>query len=371
MHVMIKGSPNRVRELRETRALSQGALAEAVRLSRQSIHAIEAGRSLPAVDVALRLADALGCSVETLFGKPLEEPVLAAESVGEAQPGRVSLSHISGRWLSYSLAGEGIGRSADGIASRGVHGRVAIETLRPIVDCRENVVLMGCAPALGLLADRLNARSGPGRFLWLARSSTNALAALALEQTHLAGVHLVDSKTGEPNVPDVRRHVAKRTVSVITLGRWEAGLVVAAGNPRKIAGVSALGKRGLRLVSRERGSGARQLLDRELRRAGVASEVGQGAAMQASGHLEVAHAVAIGAADVGIATRDAALSFGLAFVPLAEERYDLVVPSDELGDPRLVRLFEVMATGAFQRELSSLGYDVEKCGERVAEIHAA
>ena len=368
---MTGGNANRVREFREMRALSQSALADAARLSRQSVHAIETGRSLPAVDVALRLAGALNCQVETLFAGAAAEPGFAAEPVGEPQAGRVALSNISGRWLSYPLARDGIGRSADGIASRAVRGRVAVELLRATADCRENVVLMGCAPALGLLADRLNARPGPGRFLWLARSSTNALAALALRQTHLAGVHLVDSKTGEANVPDVRRRSANRAVAVITLARWEAGLVMASGNPRKIAGVSELGKKGVRLVSRERGSGARQLLDRELRRAGIPPDVARSAALEASGHLDVAHAVAIGAGDVGIATRDAALAFGLAFVPLAEERYDIVVPSDEVGDPRLVRLFEVMATGAFQRELSSLGYDVEKCGDRVAEIHAA
>jgi len=112
----------------------------------------------------------------------------------------------------------------------------------------------------------------------------------------------------------------------------EAGLVVARGNPKGVSQVSHLGKKGLRVVSREPGSGARRLLDRELKRAGLSVDIARDAAIQASGHLEVAHAVSIGAADVGIATRDAALVFGLTFVPIAEERYDLVVPLDELND---------------------------------------
>jgi molybdate-binding protein len=85
----------------------------------------------------------------------------------------------------------------------------------------------------------------------------------------------------------------------------------------------------------------------------------------------VARAIALGAADVGIATRDAAAALGLAFVPIAEERYDLVVPRDDLHDPRLARLFEVMTGTLFRRELSSLGYDVGQCGSKVAEILAA
>jgi putative molybdopterin biosynthesis protein len=367
---MAKGPANQVRGMRLARGLSQGALAAAAQLSRQSLHAIEAGGVSPAVDVALRLARALGCAVEALFGESAGEARFTVEPVGNAAPGRVALAHVSGRWLSYSLALEGIGRCADGIAST-TRGRVQVEPLRPSAECRNNVVIMGCAPALGLLADRLNAHAGPGRFLWLARSSTGSLAALAKQQTHVAGVHLVDEKTGESNVPDVRRHAGKRAVVMITLARWEAGLLLAAGNPKRISGVSGLENRGVRLVSRERGSGARRLLDSALRRAALPPGVASGAALQASGHLEVARAIALGAADAGIATRDAALAFGLAFVPLAEERYDLVVPQGELGDPRLTRLLEVMTSGAFRRELSSLGYDVTQCGDRVAEIAAA
>ena len=198
-----------------------------------------------------------------------------------------------------------------------------------------------------------------------------ALEALSQHQTHVAGVHLVDLKTGESNVPDVRRHSPKRAVALITFARWEAGLVVARGNPMGVSQASHLGKKGLRVVSREPGSGARRLLDRELKRAGLSVDIARDAAIQVSGHLEVAHAVSIGAADVGIATRDAALVFGLTFVPIAEERYDLVVPLDELNDPRMARLFDVMTAAPLRRELSSLGYDVGSCGDRVADILAA
>jgi len=368
---METGPTNRVREMRDARGLSQTALCAAVGLTRQSVHAIESGRALPAVDVALRLARALECRVEDLFGGVEDEACIAAEPVGKVVPGRVSLSHIGGRWLSYSLAREGTAHSADAIVGRKLHAGVEVELLRPMAEARENVVLMGCAPALGLLADRLNARSASGRYLWLTRSSTSALSALDRRQTHLAGVHLVDSKTGEANLPDVRRLRSKRPLVVITLASWEAGFVTLPGNPKAISEVGQLARKGLRFAAREQGSGARRLLDRELSRAGLPAELARDALIQATGHMEVAHAVALGAADAGIATRDAALALGLGFVPLAQERYDVVVARDELSDPRFVRLFEVMTCASFRRELCALGYDVAQCGDRVAEVLAA
>lgn len=363
-------SVNRLRESRQARGLSQLALANAVMLSRQSVHAIESGRAIPAVDVALRLASVLDCSVEALFGGRTTEQALTTEPVGESIPGRVALAYIANRWLSYAMSSRGPGRSADAIVSRSKRGRVEVDLLRTPAELRENVVIMGCAPALGLLADRLNAHSGPGRFLWFSRSSTSALEALGRGQTHLSGAHLIDAKSGEANVPDARNYSQKRALVLITLAVWEVGLVVATGNPKRILRVADLATPGVRLISRESGSGARRLLERELLRAQLPVDLAEGA-MQASGHLELAHVVSIGAADVGIATRDAALAYGLSFVPLTEERYDLVLPRDELSDPRLGRLFDVMTSGPFRRELSSLGYDLAQCGERVAEVFVA
>lgn len=381
---MAKTQANRVRARREELGLSQVALAAAASLTRQSIGAIEAGRATPAVDVALRLARALDCAVEELFGQLAPPPRLRVEpfrwsrqspATQPGQPGqaRLALARIDGRWVSYPLERGEAGRSADALSSEASQLKIRgeVELLRPISEAQENVVLMGCAPALGLLADRLNARPGPGRFLWFSRSSTGALAALMRRQTHVAGVHLVDGKTGEANVPDVRRHAGRQDVALITLARWEAGFVTAAGNPHGISSASSLGQRGLRLVAREDGSGARRLLERELTAAGLPLRLARSAAVQAAGHLEVSQAVAMGAADVGVATQDAALAFGLHFIPIAEERYDLAIPLPGLTEPRLGRLLDMISTAAFRRELTALGYDTRPCGERVAEIRAA
>lgn len=369
IHVMARAEANRVREARERIRLSQVALAAAAGLTRQSVGAIEAGRATPAVDVALRLARALDCQVEDLFGEPNEVARLVPEASSPVASARVALAQVAGRWVSYPLVGEASRIAADALVTDPARERAGVELTRPVAELRDNVVMMGCAGALGLLADRLNARPGAGRFLWFGRSSTTALEALARGHAHLAGVHLTDEDTGEANVPDVRRHAGAGAVVLITLARWEAGLVTAPGNPKRLRGPDDLGRRGLRLVTREAGSGAQRLLERELRRVGVADAAAR--RVQARGHLAVAHAVALDAADVGVATRDAAIAHGLHFVPLAEERYDLVIPLAALDDPRIQRLLDTMTAAACRRELSALGYDVRSCGDRVAEIKAA
>ncbi len=367
---MARSPLNSVRSLREARGLSQVALAAVVGLSRQSLGAIEAGRAVPSVDVALRLGRALDARVEELFAAPASTtlaPVAAAASGGA---GRVALAQIGGRWVAHGLSGDAVCLAADGVATAGRRAELSVELLGSEGEARENVALMGCAPALGALADRLNGRKGPGRFLWFPGSSTASLEALGLGHVHLAGVHLVDPRTGEANVADVRRAVAGRALALVTLARWEAGLLTRPADTKRLRGVSDLGRRGVRLVVREAGAGAQRLLEARLKAAGLSVALARGATLRTTGHLEVARAIAMGAADAGVATQDAALAFGLRFLPLAEERYDLVVPAGQLSDPRLARLFDVVASSAYRRELSALGYDTRASGERVAEVRA-
>lgn len=365
---------NRVRETREARGLSQVELGDAANLSRQSVGAIEAGRATPSVDVALRLASVLECRVEDLFGALPEEAKLTAEPAfapagSTSIEGRVVLARLAGRWVAHRLHGEGLRRSADGIARAAKGKACEVTLLRPKAALEDNLVLMGCAAGLGLLADRVEAGGRGGRYAFLARSSTAALEALSRKQIHVAGVHLVDGKTGEANVRDVRRLV-KQAVSLVTLARWEVGLVVRAGNPKGLRKVADLARPGVSFVPREPGSGARRLFERELHSSGTPLEVCT-MTSAVGGHLEVARAIALGVADAGIASRDSALEAGLEFLPITEERYDLVVPSESLGDPRVLRLFDSMCSAGFRDELSSLGYDVRSCGDRVAELPAA
>jgi DNA-binding XRE family transcriptional regulator len=132
---MVERTPNRVREFREQRGLSQNALAAAATLSRQSLHAIESSRALPAVDTALKLARALDCSVEALFAEAGNESRISTELVGARSSSRVALSHIGGRWLSYPLEREGLLMSADAIVKRASRGRAEVVDRRERARC--------------------------------------------------------------------------------------------------------------------------------------------------------------------------------------------------------------------------------------------
>jgi molybdate-binding protein len=213
--------------------------------------------------------------------------------------------------------------------------------------------------------------------LWVFCSSTVALGALGRRHTHVAGVHLVDPRTGEENLPDVQRHSGHGARAVITLARWQVGILVEKGNPQALRGIADLfraprrGVRPLRLTVREKGSGVRRLFDHELGQTGASEATLLAQASLARGHLEVAQAIAMGAADAGLATRDAALAYDLDFIPVSEERYDLALPKAALDDARLQRLFDTLTSAAFRRDLTALGYDARSAGDRLADVLAA
>lgn len=353
-----------MREVREARGLSQVALAAAAGLSRQSVSAIEAGRATPAVDVALRLASSLDTPVEALFGAAPAEPEVDAALASASHGPRVSLARIGGRWVARALEGEAVCRSADGLGSAPRRGTARVRLLRSEAEVRENVALVGCAPGVGALADRLNARAGPGRFVWFPTSNQAALEALGARTAHLAAVHVGEGHGAESVLAQAREALGGRLTQV-TLARWEVGLVTRRDDAKRIREVADLGRKGVRLVRREVGSGVHRLLEVRARQAGLPLDVVRGAPLQAQGHLEVARQVKVGAADVGVAAQDAALAWGLRFVPLAEERVELVLPAGEARDPRLARLLDVVASAAFRQELSALGYDTRCAGERV------
>jgi molybdate-binding protein len=146
---------------------------------------------------------------------------------------------------------------------------------------------------------------------------------------------------------------------------------VPAGNPTGIRTAADLAQPGLRLVNREPGAGSRALLDGLLAAAGVSGQAVAGYDRTAASHFEVAAAVASGGADAGIALAAAALTYGLDFVPLAEVRFDLVIPADHLAHPAIGLLLEALQTRALRDELGALpGYDVSEMGAIRAEYAA-
>jgi len=309
--------------------------------------------------------------VEQLFelGAPA---ALQAELVGSGGeqvgtpngPGaRVALGQLGDRWVAHRIAAGAIG-AADGLLSDRAGGatRVAVDPLAPVSEIEHNVLLAGCAPLLGALSGRVASRSSSGAVRWLMAGSGRALDMLAREQVHIAGSHLIDEQGGEDNLRAVRERLAGRRVLVVGLVRWRQGLLVAAGNPLGIAEPADLLRPGLRVASREPGAGASKLLGRLIAQAGGTVEA-LGAGPRCADHFAVGRAVVMGAADAGVAIESVALALGLGFVPLAVERFDLVLPAALCDWPPVARLLDALRDPALRREANALGYDTAPLGQ--------
>jgi molybdopterin molybdotransferase/putative molybdopterin biosynthesis protein len=146
----------------------------------------------------------------------------------------------------------------------------------------------------------------------------------------------------------------------------EQGLIVAAGNPSRTTAIEDVARKGLRYVNRQRGAGTRVLLDYELTRQGISADEIQGYEREEHTHLAVAAAVAAGRADCGLGVLAAARAFGLDFVPVAKEPYDLVLLKDNIEDELLAPLFELLESPEFREGVKGLGgYDTAEMGRRI------
>lgn len=360
----------KLRALRERLGITQLDLAERVGVTRQSLYAIEQGRAQPSVGLALRISRALGTSVEELFDEEPAVVEVSASSEGAKAGERVVLGWVGEQRVALALDERSIieaHRAADGVISKIEGKRLSVELFAGDVS-RETLFITGCAPALAVLAEQVSGSSGQ-RAVWLPRTSLDALDLLRRNQVHIAGVHLVDETTGEANVPCVKREIPRRHLLLFNLATWEQGFVLARGNPRGIHDGSDLSRRKVRVAQREPGAAAQLLLARVLERDGSKLADLAPPALVASGHLELARFVAQGLADVGVAHRSAAVAYGLDFIPLSEERFDLVVPKENAEQNSVGRVVDALRRYPFRRELDALGsYGTSRTGELVAEI---
>jgi molybdate-binding protein len=205
-------------------------------------------------------------------------------------------------------------------------------------------------PLLQDAGDAVAAFPGP-------RGSVTGLVALARGAADAATVHLRHASGGGYNRPFVRAALPGEPSLLVHMWRREQGLLVARDNPLGIRGAGDLA--GRRVAWRAPGTGSRLLLEQLLREAGVDPAATQGDSV--GSHLEVATAVATGAADAGLAVRAVAESAELEWVPVASEPFELAMRSgaERSAEP----LLDVLASSAFQRRVASLpGYDLTECG---------
>ncbi|MBI5298157.1 MAG: helix-turn-helix domain-containing protein [Chloroflexi bacterium] len=193
--------------------------------------------------------------------------------------------------------------------------------------------------------------------------SLDGLVNLRQGLCQISGAHILD-ESGEYNTPTVRHLFPDRDMDVITLAYRTQGLMLAGGNPKGIKSIADLPRPGVCFVNRNAGSGTRLWLDAELRRRGIPAETIQGYETAVKTHSEAAALIETGSADVSLGLQAAAHQHGLDFIPLFEERYDLVLPREQ--EKPLHPLLDYLQTLAFRQSLSVLtGYNPTHTGEQI------
>lgn len=218
-------------------------------------------------------------------------------------------------------------------------------------------------PAMALIAARL-ADFAPGDTLQLTfAGSLSGLIALAQGEADLAGSHLWDTESDTYNVAFIRRLLPGQRVALLTLAYRRLGFIVAPNSPAGLTGLTDLTRSNLRFVNRQRGAGTRVWLDAHLHQLGIGPELVTGYDRELPTHSEVAQLIAEGQAEVGLGVETAALAYGLRFVPLTLERYDLVIPAQVWTVPAIQAIARWLSTDAAKTELLALGgYDVRETG---------
>jgi molybdate-binding protein/DNA-binding XRE family transcriptional regulator len=354
---------NRLAEFRQRRGVAAAALAKLAGVSRQTIYAMEAGNYVPNTAVALRLARALEAPVEDLFrldaAPPRPPRSVRAEIIGAGDlfPGTpLELCRVEGRLVGVPAVSAPLQLPpTDALLVSPT--RSTVQLLRE-EDSESRLLVAGCDPATSVLARHLQRANV--RLVTAPVNSTVALNLLKRRMVHVAGTHLKDEGSA------IHAEFPRKSVAVFAFAVWEEGLVAARGNPKKIRRVEDLARAEVKLINREKGSGSRQLLDRRLKAAGISTAAVTGYNECAAGHLAAAWRVYAGLADCCVATRSAARAFGLDFVPLTSERYDLVIHKQHLELGAVERLLDTLTQAAFRHELEALcGYDTRETGRRM------
>lgn len=356
----------RLRLARQAREFSQQQLAGMAGVSRQAVSAVEAGLSDPSLRVALALARALGLTVEELFGPAIPAPVVPVRPLAPlGKPGaRVSIAPLADSFVAMPLSGATVARGGFGPAGGRVTGP---EQASPLAPPRPTIVVAGCDPALPLLEQPLGLLDQPLSLAWWPCGSQEALSLAGEGLVHVAGAH----RSGDYDTGPARE-LLRGGAEVIGFCSWHEGLVLRPDLAGRVTNLADVAAAGLRLVNREPGAEARRVLDRVLAGYGIDPNGLSGYDTAATGHLEVAAAIAAGLADAGIASEPAALAYDLAFVPITSERFDLVVPAAQVGSREIQGLLRALSSPWLLDQLASLpGYTVSQCGERVASIPPA
>lgn len=231
----------------------------------------------------------------------------------------------------------------------------------------QTIVISGQDIILDILGKHIEKNSS-FRALRSYSGSLNSLIAMYNGECDIVSLHLFDGDTKEYNLPYIKKILVGYPYVLLNLVCRKAGFYVKQGNPLNITSWSDINQRQIRIVNREIGSGARILLDEQLRIHNIPTRDIKGYQYEETNHLSVASAVATGAADVGVGIEKVSKIVGVDFIPLITERYDLVMLKTPENEQLITVIKEILSSQQFQSEIATLGdYDISQIGRIIYE----
>lgn len=273
---------------------------------------------------------------------------------------KIPATRITGKWLfPKGLIDEWVVNSARESVS--VPGKKTISENQVVIAGSNDIALELLAKNINLLHPKYTVSiSNVG--------SLAGLIALKNGNCHVAASHLLDLETGEYNNSFLKKHFPMLKVIILNLAHREQGLIVKKGNPLGIKGLGDLMDKKVSFVNRQEGSGTRVLLDYRLKELGIDTAKIAGYDKIAYTHMEVALEVFSGSADAGVGIYTTVGMLGLDFIPLATERFDLIIPTDIFNSATVKALREVLDSEEFKANMIRMGgYEVHDTGKIMYE----
>ncbi|TVX93200.1 helix-turn-helix transcriptional regulator [Paenibacillus agilis] len=266
---------------------------------------------------------------------------------------------------SYKQRAKGVAR-----ASKPIEAYPLLPAASPILTSGARpIIITGQDISLDILARHIERNVSGVRPLRAYSGSMDSLIAMYRGESDIVSTHLLDGDSGEYNLPYIRRVLVSSSYVVVNLlTRW-AGMFVQKGNPLNLNSWADLSQPGLKIVNREKGSGARVLLDEQLRLHSIQASELTGYDSEASNHIGVASKVASGEVNVGVGIEKAAsIVSNVDFIPLIQERYDLVLMKKPENLHWIEAIIAILQSEDFQNELLAIGgYDLSLTGQLLYE----
>ena len=219
-------------------------------------------------------------------------------------------------------------------------------------------------PVVELLFEFLKHAPIPVEFSVSFKGSMNGLIALYRREAEITGMHLWDNVTKDYNISHVKHVIADESVCIVNLVQREQGFIVAPGNPIQLHTWEDLTKEGVRFINRQKGSGTRLRVDSYLQTENISPDRIFGYGHEESTHSDLACLIANGQADVGVGVKAAAQRLGLDFIPLFQERYDLVSMGQTIKTVGWKQLLNVLNSSGFIQAINQQnGYDTSLTGK--------